>query len=108
MWLFYNSASFGTPTISKGAGWPVGAFDYTTGNAVSGSVVKAIVSFSSGSSATNTLVAMATVTFPVITSSPVLQLITANVVALSVSSGTIFQSATGTPIVAGTGYVSLN
>ncbi len=51
---------------------------------------------------------MATITFPVITSSPVLELLTANVVALSVSSGIIFQSATGRQIVAGTGYVSIN
>jgi len=108
VWIFYNSAVFGPPTIAKGSGWPTGAFAFTVGNPVSGNIVKAILSFSSGSSATSSLVLMATVTFPVITSSPVLQLITANVVALSVSSGIIFQSATGTPIVAGTGYVSLN
>ena len=108
VWLFYNSAIFGAPSITKGSGWPVGAFDFTTGNAVSGNIKKAIISFSSGSSATSTLVPMATVTFPVITGAAVLELITANVVALSVASGTIFQSATGTPIVAGTGYVSLN
>ena len=108
LWLFYNSAVFGTPTIVKGSGWPTGAFAFTTGNPVSGNIVKAILSFSSGSSATNALVLMATVTFPVITSSPVLEFVTANVVALSVASGTIFQSATGTPIVAGTSYVSLN
>jgi len=108
VWIFYNSAVFGPPTIAKGSGWPIGGFAYTVGNPVSGNIVKAIFSFSSGSSATATLILMATVSFPVITSSPVLQLITANVVALSVSSGIIFQSATGTPIVAGTGYVSLN
>jgi hypothetical protein len=108
LWLFYNQSVFGSPTIVKGAGWSVGAFAFTTGNAVSGDIVKAILSFSSGSSATNTLVPMATVSFPVITPSPALQLITANVVALSVASGIIFQSATGSPIVAGTAYVSLN
>ena len=75
---------------------------------MSGNVVKAILSFASGVSATNTLVLMATVSFPVMTTIPTLELITANVVALSVSSGTIFQSATGIQIVAGTGYVSLN
>ena len=108
VWLFYNSAVFGTPTIIKGSGWSTGAFDFTTGNVVSGSIVKAIISFSSGSSAINTLVNMASVTFPVITNSAFLELISANVVALSVTSGIIFQSATGIPIVAGAGYVSLN
>ena len=108
VWLFYNSAVFGTPTITKGSGWPTGAFDFTTNNAVAGNIVKAIISFSSGFSAINTLVQMASVSFPVITASPVRELITANVVALSVTSGSIFQSAMGTPVVAGTAYVSLN
>ena len=108
VWLFYNSGVLGTPTISKGSGWPTGAFDFTTGNVVTGNIMKAILSFSSGSSATNALVQMATVMFPVISNSSVLELITASVVAMSVASGIIFQSATGTPIVAGTGYVSLN
>ena len=108
VWLFYNTDVFSTPTISKGSGWPTGAFDFTTGNAVAGKIVKAVISFSSGYSATNSLVPMATVTFPVSTTYPILELITANVVALSVASGTIFQSATGSQIVAGTAYVSLN
>jgi hypothetical protein len=52
---------------------------------------------------------MASVSFPVITASPVLELITASVLTLGVAPGTtIFQSSTGTPIVAGTGYVQLN
>ena len=79
MWLFYNSAVFGTPTISKGSGWPVGSFSFSTGNLVSGNIMKAILSFSSGSSATSTSVLLASVVFPVITSSPVLELIVANV-----------------------------
>ncbi len=43
IWLFYNSAVFGTPTISKGSGWPTGAFDFTTGNTVDGTIVKAVI-----------------------------------------------------------------
>ncbi len=82
LWLFYNNAVFGAPFIAKGSGWVSGSFSYTTGNPVSGNVVKAVLSFSSGFSATNTQVLMATVTFPVITSLPVLELITANVVVL--------------------------
>ena len=108
MWLFYNSSVFGAPTISKGSGWSVGSFSFSVGNFVSGTIYKAILSFSSGSSATSTLVPMATVSFPVIASWPVLELITANVLTYTDSSGTIFQSGTGTQIVAGTGYVSLN
>ena len=108
IWLFYNSAIFGAPTITKGSGWPTGSFSYSVGNAVSGNIVKAILSFSSGASATNSLVPMATVTFPVVTGASVLELITANVLTLSVASGNIFQSATGSAIVAGTGYVSIN
>jgi len=108
VWLFYNSQIFADPTISKGPGWPTGAFDYTVGNAVAGNIKKAIISFSSGNSATTTLVYMASVSFSVVTSSPMLELITANVVAVSVTAGSVFQSATGTQIVAGTGYVQIN
>ena len=108
MWLFYNNAVFGNPTITKGSGWSVGSFASSVGTQVNGNIYKAILSFSSGSSATNTLVLMATVSFPVITSSPVLELITANVLTFTVASGNVFQSASGTQIVAGTGYVSLN
>ena len=109
IWIFYNSDIFGAPSIIKGSGWSTGSFSYSTGNAVSGNIVKAILSFAAGSSATNTLVLMATVTFPVISGTPLLELITANVLTLSVvSPGTILQSATGTEIVAGHGYVSVN
>jgi hypothetical protein len=52
---------------------------------------------------------MASVTFPVITASPVLELVTASVLTLGVSPSTvIFQSSTGRPIVAGTAYLQLN
>ena len=108
IWLFYNSDVFGAPIVSKGIGWQTGAFDFTVGNSVTGNILKAVLSFSSGYSATNAAIHMASVTFPVITSLPVLELITANVVALSVASGNVFQSATGLPVVAGTAYVSLN
>jgi hypothetical protein len=56
VWLFYNQLVFGAPTITKGAGWPTGAFSFSVGNAVSGNIVKAILSFSSGNTATNTQV----------------------------------------------------
>jgi hypothetical protein len=52
---------------------------------------------------------MATITFTVSTALPVLELMTASVLALSVAPGTnIINSANGIPIVAGTGYVQLN
>jgi hypothetical protein len=54
-------------------------------------------------------VLMASVTFPVITASSVLELITASVLALAVVPNiNIINSATGIPIVAGTAYVQLN
>jgi hypothetical protein len=56
VWVFYNSLVFSNPTITKGAGWPTGAFASSVGNPVAGNIVKAILSFSSGSSATNSLV----------------------------------------------------
>jgi hypothetical protein len=57
VWIFYNNLVFGPPTITKSAtGWPTGAFASSVGNPVDGNIVKAILSFSSGSSATNTLV----------------------------------------------------
>ena len=108
IWLFYNSAVFNDPVIVKGSGWSVGSFSSSVNNAVGGSIVKAILSFASGSSATNSLVPMASVSFTVKTSSAVLELITANVVALSDTGATRIQSATGVQIVAGTAFVSLN
>jgi hypothetical protein len=56
VWIFYNNEVFGNPTITKGSGWPTGAFASSVGNPVAGNIVKAIFSFSSGFSATNTLV----------------------------------------------------
>jgi hypothetical protein len=56
VWVFYNNLVFGPPTIAKGSGWPTGAFASSVGNPVAGNIVKAILSFSSGSSATNSLV----------------------------------------------------
>jgi len=54
VWLFYNSLVFGPPVIVKSiTGWPSGAFASSVGNPVAGNIVKAILSFSSGSSAIN-------------------------------------------------------
>jgi hypothetical protein len=99
---------FGPPVITRGSGWCCGGFDFTVGNPVSGSIMKAVISFSSGVSNTNILVLMATASLPVLSTMPDLELITANVVVLSLQSGGGFQSPTGTQIVAGTAYCSLN
>jgi hypothetical protein len=51
---------------------------------------------------------MANVSFPVVSASPFLELITANVLTVANQFGVVSQSATGSQIVAGTAYVSLN
>jgi hypothetical protein len=58
VWIFYNKLVFGDPTIAKGSGWSTGAFSFSVNNPVAGNIVKAILSFSSGNSATNTQVSL--------------------------------------------------